>query len=176
MRNLEFRENHSNSGGAIFIKFPGYKEETIEASKFIDNVADNGGGVFYFPTNYKNNQPKLDESCIVEGNKALFGNYSSSDPYKIVFKGNNDSKISTYSGKSVESLTFELQDEYGNIVSTNFDDGTFSLQNMVFVKAVVINKNKNTSDQSTTSNESSEDVEIIGESFGYFQNGIVLIF
>ncbi|ORX58395.1 hypothetical protein BCR36DRAFT_343542 [Piromyces finnis] len=168
MRNLEFKENHSNSGGAMYIDFPGYNKETIESTNFINNVADNGGGIFYFPSNITLNQPNLDKACIMNGNKALFGTTYSSDPYKIVLK-EGPSKINSYSGESAFSFTLELQDEYGNIISTNFEDGSFSLQNMIFIKAVVINKDDEY--ESILKKGSANDVEIIGESFGYFQKG-----
>jgi uncharacterized membrane protein len=169
MRNLEFIENSSNSGGAIFINFPGYNTETIENSTFVNNKAYNGGAVFYFPYYIKENQPKLDELCKLDGNKALYGGDYSSDPYKIELMNNID-RINTYSGESVKSYTFVIKDEYGNPILTNFKDSSFSLQSMLFLKAVILDKAPEFDGMYDTS-DISTDAEIIGESFGYFQNG-----
>jgi len=181
MRNLEFDENQSNSGGAIFIDFPGYNKEVIEKTKFVNNQANNGGGVFYFPFNVKKNQPKLDKNCVTTGNRALFGNITSSDPYQIVLQKNSNVditkdkennkhyKMDTFSGDS-KSFVLELRDEFGNIVSTNFGDANFSLQNMVFIKASLVSKN-NTND-SINLLEKNNVIDVVGETFGYFQNGV----
>ncbi|ORX80438.1 hypothetical protein BCR32DRAFT_268872 [Anaeromyces robustus] len=163
MRNLEFIENRSNSGGAMYINLPGYKKESIKNSVFKNNIADNGGGVFYFPYNVTNNQPSFD-GCVFEGNSASFGERYASDPKKIELKIN---KLESYNGEAFDPLVYRLKDEYNNVVSTSFEGGTFSLQNMVFVKALVVSK------ESTSPNnyQLAENIDVIGGTFGYFQNG-----